>query len=605
MWSTLLLAACSDYELKPTVEVENPICETSAPAPYAPELAQSCEGEPKIGSFTPVVEWTWTDNATHPGYQQIMAAPAVANLTDDDGDGVIDDNDIPDVVFTAFTGGAYSSPGALVALSGATGALLWSRTDLGGGVLPYGASGIAIADLYGSGNPVVLVSTTAGLAAVDGAGALVWVAPVSANAYGHPAVGDIDADGSSEIVYGPHVVNADGTLRWTGAGGTGGWSWLSFPVDLDGDGLQEVVAGNTVYNPDGSILWNDGGADGYPAVADLDLDGDPEVIRVMSGVLRASDGLTGVLLWDFAIDDHGGGPPTVADFDGDGAPEIGFPSASYYRVVEAEGTERWRHEVSDYSSSITGSSVFDFEGDGAAEVVYADEHTLWVYDGATGAAELAWDSHSSGTLWEYPLIVDVDNDGATEIVVASNDYTIAGSRGITVIGDADDSWAPARPVWNQHAYSISNVEDDGSIPVQPEANWERWNSFRAGNSQTAVGLGLPDLRVGAPEVCKDECLGAVVEVWVPVENAGEAGSDEVTVGLWSARGAEQRLVELRSAGPVPAGGVSWVGPWRVHAEDFGNGLTFAVNDPRSGDTVTECDPTNNTVAWDAFPCEAP
>src|SRR5205085_11574491 len=105
--------------------------------------------------------------------------------------------------------------------------------------------------------------------------------------------------------------------------------------------------------------------------------------------------------------------------------------------------------VQDYSSAVTGSSVFDFEGDGAAEVVYADEQTLWVYDGGSGAVELALDSHSSGTLMEYPLIVDVDHDGAAEIVVASNDYAFAGSHGITAIGDARGTWAPGRPIWNQ------------------------------------------------------------------------------------------------------------------------------------------------------------
>jgi hypothetical protein len=592
MWSVLMLAACSDYELNPNVEPgEEPGCELPMPAPYAPELLETCAAEPEVGTFTPVVEWTWTDNAEHAGFQQIMAAPAVAML---DGD------DVPDIVFTAFSGSAYGSAGALVAISGKDGKQLWSRTELGG-VQPYGASGVAIADLYGSGERVVLVSTTGGLAAVDAAGNTVWIAPTTVSAYGHPAVGDLDADGVAEIVYGAQVVNADGTVRWQGSLGVGGWAWIAFPADIDDDGVQEVVAGRTVYRADGSVLWDDGGFEGYPAVADLDLDGDPEVIRVGGGVVRASDGLTGVTLWDFTLGDGNGGPPTVADFDGDGAPEIGVASASYYRVIEADGTERWRHEVSDYSSNVTGSSVFDFEGDGAAEVVYADEHTLWVYDGATGAAEMAWDSHSSGTLWEYPLVVDVDNDGASEIVVASNDYAYAGSRGITVIGDADDSWAPARPVWNQHAYSISNVEDDASIPVKPEANWSRWNSFRAGNSHTAVGLGLPDLRLGAPEVCTLECGDAVVEAWIPVENVGEADAGAITVSLWSRRGAEERVVDIQHAEAVPAGEVAWVGPWRIRRDDIGQGLTFSVNDSRVGDVVKECDATNNTQAWE-FAC---
>jgi len=36
------------------------------------------------------------------------------------------------------------------------------------------------------------------------------------------------------------------------------------------------------------------------------------------------------------------------------------------------------------SSNVTGSSVFDFDANGAAEVVYADECFLRMYDGSTG-----------------------------------------------------------------------------------------------------------------------------------------------------------------------------------------------------------------------------
>ena len=35
-----------------------------------------------------------------------MAAPAIGNLNDDNGDGRVDEDDIPDIVFTNFSGGA-------------------------------------------------------------------------------------------------------------------------------------------------------------------------------------------------------------------------------------------------------------------------------------------------------------------------------------------------------------------------------------------------------------------------------------------------------------------------------------------------------------------
>src|SRR3546814_11060166 len=63
-----------------------------------------------------------------------------------------------------------------------------------------------------------------------------------------------------------------------------------------------------------------------------------------------------------------------------------------------------------------------FANGGRAEVVYSDEQTLWIYDGATGAVR--WSRPmSSGTTIEQPIVADVDGDGQAEIVV-----NLAGGR---------------------------------------------------------------------------------------------------------------------------------------------------------------------------------
>ncbi len=41
----------------------------------------------------------------------------------------------------------------------------------------------------------------------------------------------------------------------------------------------------------------------------------------------------------------------------------------------------WQATTNDASSGNTGSAVFDFEGDGIAEAVYADETRLWSFAG--------------------------------------------------------------------------------------------------------------------------------------------------------------------------------------------------------------------------------
>jgi hypothetical protein len=87
----------------------------------------------------------------------------------------------------------------------------------------------------------------------------------------------------------------------------------------------------------------------------------------------------------------------------------------------------WASLTQDLSSSATGSSVFDFQGDGANEVIYNDECFLHVYDGRNGS-ELLSDNmgnrgprpNSTRTRHEYPVVADVDLDGNSEIIVTAN-----------------------------------------------------------------------------------------------------------------------------------------------------------------------------------------
>jgi PKD repeat protein len=125
---------------------------------------------------------------------------------------------------------------------------------------------------------------------------------------------------------------------------------------------------------------------------------------------------------------------------------------------------KWSAATSDRSSSVTGSSVFDFDGDGSAEVVYADEYFLCIYRG-TDDQVLFETPVGSRTRLELPVIADVDNDNNAEIVVAANNDLFHGPyHGILVFCDANDTWVNTRKIWNQHAYNVTNVNDDGTIP---------------------------------------------------------------------------------------------------------------------------------------------
>lgn len=125
-----------------------------------------------------------------------------------------------------------------------------------------------------------------------------------------------------------------------------------------------------------------------------------------------------------------GGPITIGDFNNDGLPEIGIASNALFGVYDpkcekyeagkcADKNVLWERWSQDGSSGTTASSLFDFDGDGQAEAVYADECFTRVYDGKTGKV-LFSAKRSSVTSIEGPVIADVDNDGSAEILMGSD-----------------------------------------------------------------------------------------------------------------------------------------------------------------------------------------
>lgn len=217
-----------------------------------------------------------------------------------------------------------------------------------------------------------------------------------------------------------------------------------------------------------------------------------------------------------------GGPPVIADFDGDGKPDIGLASTWAYYVYRNDLSILWKDtETQDWSSGRTGSSVFDFEGDGISEVVYRDELMLRVYagpgDGAGGRKILFETTSTSPTITEYPLIVDVDNDGNTEIVMVSNE-------GVTAYRDVSDNWIRTRRIWNQHSYHVTNINEDGTVPTPEEPNWlvRGLNNYRQ-NIQTEGMFNAPNLVAGSLMHTLDRCSSGIVELHAEVGNIGALG----------------------------------------------------------------------------------
>ena len=495
--------------------------------------AETCQIAAPPPSFDPHLKWSWTGSTVEPDYRQVIATPIVVNLNDDDGDGKVTTKDIPDVVFLTtnrLDGGLCSGDTArLRAVSGKDGSTVFDVTDR----LVHACVAPAVGDLDGDGIPEIVVATGSGFAIYGHDGAFKALTdPVGdVSTVGAPSIADIDHDGHPEIIVGGTVLDHDGHVRFSHPDfGNSGLGAISVAVDLDLSGDLEIVTGFRAFKSDGSPFYTTpglGNVGGYPAVGNFDDDPNPEVVVVHDGQVTLLEH-DGTVKWGpVALPGGGrGGPPTVADFDGDGKPEIGVAGASRYVVFETDGTVKWQSPTQDGSSNITGSSVFDFEQDGSAEVLYNDELKFRIYRGSDGMV-LFDTPNTSCTATENPVVVDVDNDGHADIVVAFNEICGFGNAGsgIKVFSDLNNTWVRTRRIWNEHAYHVTNVNEDGSIPKNEAANWltAGLNNFRLNAFVPGEGnaLDAPDLVVTLSDDQRACPQGNVVTAHV--KNAGAAG----------------------------------------------------------------------------------
>jgi hypothetical protein len=631
---------------------EDPVLDTTV------VVDESCESTPLFGTLTTRTEWAMTDFMEMWEYTEVLSSPVVGHLTDDNGDGVLDAGDIPDIVIVTDDGETGPpTQGVMRSISGDGSSVHWSFMHVDtedGQVLVHRYAGLALGDIDDDGQPeiVTLVELIAapdggsggdhedpvdedhpvgppppptehdeggeeepmGInmcypAAFDAAGNLEWLATDAPfDCGGHtPAIADLDGDGDVEIVMGSVIIEgSDGSVVSIGDEGMGIYEIfeemgaISIIVDLDGDGTQEIIAGRTLYGPDGGVLCSlaDSEIDGYTAAADLNGDGLGEFIVVGNNRVVMADHSCSVL-GEWEIEGTGsGGPPTIADFDADGQPEIGIASATHYAVYESDGSMLWSREVTDISSHTTGSTVFDFEGDGRPEVVYADEVALWILDGLTGDVRVMDTSHTSRTLHEYPVVVDVNGDGYPEIVVPNGGGHHGSERtGIYVLGSGDGSWLGGRQVWNQHAYNIVNINDDLSVPAIPESNWPLYNNFRSGDLNPVAGENAPDA-VPVAAACLLECEDNRIIIGFRLGNAGTSTlrTDMITSVYAVDWPHDRQLTTLKASPPIAPGETAEMEVFSVPADQVGEGgIRIVVDDEYGISRVRECHEDNNSL----------
>jgi hypothetical protein len=289
----------------------------------------------------------------------------------------------------------------------------------------------------------------------------------------------------------------------------------------------------------------------------------------------------------------------VADFDGDGEVEIAIPANNTLSVWETNGTQNWGQAIQD-SSGLCGCSGYDVDGDGAYEVLYADEVRFRIFDGATGTILYENTDHSSGTLWEYPVTADVDNDGSAEIVIASNGNPW---MGVTVFGHDGDGWAKSGPTWGTHDFAVTNLEPDGTVPSPAPLPWQVYNVFRA--RPVVDNPGQADLVGFVHDYCITDCVDGPIYISYGVYNQG--GWDAATgspVSLYGLDGDEWFLLDTQSIGEVDAGMSVPGGVFEITPDQWINGIVISADDGGQGfGLVEECNEANNAHVYHEQICD--
>ncbi len=371
------------------------------------------------------VLWSWSTG------HSVRRPPTLMDLTMDG---------TPDVVFSSLDSHAY-------ALEGRTGRLLW-KTSLGGqaAVRPATAGGDVLVAAWG-GRAARLRGRTGEEAwryapQVDG-----W----DVHFHASPIVADLDSDGRAEVVLADWRTDPLEKREPSGAihcldAETGGVEWVkelagSFASAPEFLGPGELV----VADIDGNLIG-------------LAADGAERWRETREGSFRADPRRSpdGAVVW--VVQETGEVLETRAGQRGS-KPCPGFPRASHVEWGSAGGNPihvaaarnqvaaidpvagkvLWRHEA---GGVVTACPLgVDLEGDGATEVIVADENgRVSCLEGGTG--ELRWCWEAGALIEASPIAADMDGDGRVELIVATSDgrVVVLNTRGRRWSGEWRTPW---------------------------------------------------------------------------------------------------------------------------------------------------------------------
>ncbi len=356
------------------------------------ETQQGVQGLP--GTITtPAFLWE-TDLGVSPGMPNTLwGSPAICNLsTTEPGNEVIIKSNPP-----------LSGNTDVYALRGTDGGALWTFSSFG-----MDPTSPACGDIDGDGLDEVVTRTFSdGLKALDGNGTVLWTNTDPGYAFSSPVIADVDPS-----YPGPEILV-------TGPSGSSASLWV---ISSSGTTIRSITISITEQPA------------GTPAVGDVDLDGQMEVVvpTLWSG-LRVVDPVAGNVEWTasgMAMNQT----PAIIDANSDGIPDVVYTyDGRYIQIAHGtDGSPLWSSPF-DVEAHTTAAdthvvlmehyAVWDVDGDGYADIFLGDggdssnvnSHLIRITGGT---------SPSTGWMYNIPQwaydggggLVDVDNDGDWDFI---------------------------------------------------------------------------------------------------------------------------------------------------------------------------------------------